>query len=218
MKKHLLVSLGAAILFVLGLAHVNASEKDPPSAEVLFNGRDLSGWIPMHGGEWSVEDGAIVGRNGVNWTTNPEKSGSWLRSVKEYSDFLFECEYTISKNGNSGIFLRSAIEKNPAFSGHELQIVDDFGRVPQVYTTGALYDVVAAAKNMSKPAGEWNQVKIMARGARIRIWLNGAPVVDYTSSRRTRGYLGLQNHDDATVVRFRHLRIRENLSAATSLP
>ena len=25
----------------------------------LFNGKDLSGWVSMHGGEWKVEDGVI---------------------------------------------------------------------------------------------------------------------------------------------------------------
>ena len=30
----------------------------------IFNGKDLSGWVVMHGGEWTVEDGVLVGRNG----------------------------------------------------------------------------------------------------------------------------------------------------------
>ena len=199
-------------LFLLAAAassvHAEGPDKKPVS---LFNGKDLKGWVIMHDGDWKVEDGVIVGRKGVKWTTNPEVSGSWLRSEKEYSDFVFEFEYAINEKGNSGVFLRSALEKNPAFTGHEMQILDDRDRVkePKVWSTGALYDVVAAKKNMSRPAGEWNTVKIETTGPRIMIWMNGEQIVDYTSDRRTKGYLGLQNHDEHAVVRFRKLRITE---------
>lgn len=175
----------------------------------LFNGRDLTGWVKMHGGEWKVEDGVIVGSKGVEWTTNPEKSGSWLRTEKEYSDFVLELEFAINEKGNAGVFIRSAIEKNPAFSGHEMQILDDHGKEPKKYTTGALYDVVAATKNMSKPAGQWNKARITCTGKRIQIHLNGEDIVDYQTDRLTRGYIGLQNHDDHAVVKFRNIRITE---------
>ena len=177
----------------------------------LFNGKDLTGWVVMHGGDWKVEDGAIVGSNGVDWTTDPKKSGSWLRSEKEYSNFVFEFEYAINEKGNSGVFLRSALKENPAFTGHEMQILDDRERVkePKVWSTGALYDVVAAKKNMSKPAGEWNAVKIETTGPQIKIWLNGEMIVDHKSDRQTKGYLGLQNHDAKAVVKFRNLKIKE---------
>src|SRR5262245_56853901 len=184
-----------------------AANSLPAAPRELFNGRDLSGWVPMHAGEWKVEDGVIVGRNGTNWSTNPEKSGSWLRTEKEYSDFVLELEYAINEKGNSGIFIRSGLDKNPAFTGHEMQILDDHGREPKKSSTGALYDVVAGTKNMSKPAGEWNKVRITCQGRRIRINLNGEDIIDYETDRLTRGYLGLQNHDNHAVVKFRHLRI-----------
>ena len=109
------------------------------------------------------------------------------------------------------MFLRSGLEENPAFTGHEMQILDDRDRVkePKVWSTGALYDVVAAKKNMSKPAGEWNVVRIETDGPRIRIWMNGEQIVDHKSDRRTKGYLGLQNHDERAVVKYRNLVIIE---------
>lgn len=176
----------------------------------LFNGRNLDGWVAMHGGEWTVENGEIVGRRGVEWTTNPEKSGSWLRTEKEYGDFIFELEYAVNEKGNSGVFIRSALEKNPAFTGHEMQILDDRHLAkPEKWSTGALYDVVAANQVMSKPAGEWNTVRIEARGLRVKIWLNGTEIINHDGVRSARGYLGLQNHDDKAVIRFRNLRVTE---------
>lgn len=197
------------LLPVLALLAGCSSTPSSGGTKKLFNGRDLAGWVPMHAGEWKVEDGVIVGRNGVAWTTNPEKSGSWLRTEKEYANFTLELEYAINTRGNSGIFIRSGIEKNPAFTGHEVQILDDHGRAPAKFTTGSLYDVVAPAKNMSKPTGEWNAVRIDCDGRRIHVTMNGEAIVDYETSRLTRGYLGLQNHDTNAVVKFRNIRITE---------
>lgn len=192
----------------LALAAGCASTDSQPKSKSLFNGRDLSGWVVMHGGEWTVEDGAIVGRNGRDWTTNPEVSGSWLRSVGEYGDFVLEFEYAIQ--GNSGVFLRSGLDRNPAFTGYEMQILSDHGRAPSTSSAGGLYDVVAASRNMSRPAGQWNQVRITYQGTRIQIVWNGELVVDYANADRSRrGHLGLQNHDDRSVVKFRNLRITE---------
>jgi hypothetical protein len=186
-----------------------ASAATPAAAKELFNGRDLTGWVVMHAGEWTVEDGVLVGRNGTNWTTNPQVSGSWLRTEKEYGNFVLELEYDISSRGNSGILFRSALEKNPSFTGYEMQILDDHGREPRKSTTGAIYDVVAASKNLSRPAGEWNQVRITCQGKRIQVNLNGETVVDHESDRSLRGYIGLQNHDDRCFVRFRKVRVTE---------
>src|SRR5688572_24816551 len=178
-------------------------------AETLFNGKDLKGWVTLHGGEWTVEEGVLVGKNGTNWTTNPEKSGSWLRSAKQYGDFVLELEYAINQRGNSGIFFRSDLNKNPAFTGYEMQIVDDHGRKPTKGSTGGLYDVVAATQNMSKPAAEWNTVKISAKGQHIEVWLNGEKTVDLQGERAQKGYIGLQNHDARSVVKFRNIRVTE---------
>lgn len=211
-------SLAAAAALGLAVATTGtAAEETTATATPLFNGKDLDGWVPMHGGQWSVEDGTIVGRQGTGWSTDPATSGSWLRSRKEYADFVWEFEYAINTRGNSGVFLRSAATRNPAFTGHEMQILDDLGREPAVWSTGALYDVAAATVNPSKPAGEWNRVRIETTGPRIQIRHNGHDIVDHLSNRRTRGFLGLQNHDEHAVVRFRNLHLTEK-SPATPFP
>jgi len=198
------------LTFVLLASALLAGCAHSPQPEALFNGRNLEGWVAMHGGEWTVQDGVLTGRNGVDWSTNPEKSGSWLRTAKEYGDFILELEYAINAKGNSGVFIRSALEKNPAFTGNEMQILDDHGMAePKKWSTGALYDVVAASKVMSKPAGEWNTVRIEARGPKVSIWLNGEEIIHHENARSLRGYLGLQNHDDKAVVQFRNIRLTE---------
>jgi hypothetical protein len=197
------------VLMMMVCGWVGCSTSKPqPVVQSLFNGRDLSGWVVMHGGDWTVEDGVLVGRNGQNWSTDPEVSGSWLRSERSYQDFILDLEYTIE--GNSGIFIRSGLEKNPAFTGYEMQVLSDHGRAPSKGSAGSLYDVIAPTQNMTRPTGQWNQARILVEGTRIQIILNGELVVDFDdATRSTGGYLGLQNHDDKSVVKFRNIRITE---------
>ncbi len=215
--KHFSSSIFVAVL--LGLAGCTSpgdglgttgSSRSPGRSVNLFNGVNLDGWIVEHGGTWEVQYGELICHHGVDWSTNPEKSGSWLRTPGEYSDFILELEYAVNAKGNSGVFIRSGIERNPAFTGHEFQILDDVHLAkPEKWSTGALYDVHPASRVMSRPAGEWNVVRIEARGRRIRAWLNGVQIQDYPNARSTRGYLGLQNHDDKAVTRFRNIRVTE---------
>src|SRR5947209_7136852 len=43
---------------------------------------------------------------------------------------------------------------------------------------GSIYDVIPARTGFLKPAGEWNEEEIMARGSRIRVTLNGVIILD----------------------------------------
>ncbi|HWH72370.1 MAG TPA: DUF1080 domain-containing protein [Candidatus Sulfotelmatobacter sp.] len=199
--------LSSLLVLLAGLA-VNALAGEAAPKD-LFNGRDLTGWVAMHGGQWSIENGVLIGHDGTNWSTNPQVSGSWLRTEKEYGDFVLELEYAINAKGNSGIHFRAGLEKNPSFTGYEMQILDDAGREPKKTTTGSLYDVVVPTKNMSKPAGEWNKVRITCKGNRIQVNLNGEDIIDFQGDRRTRGYIGFQNHDNHAVVKFRKIRLTE---------
>ncbi|MFN3422226.1 MAG: DUF1080 domain-containing protein, partial [Armatimonadota bacterium] len=129
----------------------------------LFNGKDLTGWHVMGSPSWKVENGILVCTG---------EGGGWLRSDKQYENFVLRLEFRISKGGNSGIFIRSALEGNPAFTGMEIQILDDHGRDPASNTTGAIYGAVAPKKNMSKPAGEWNCVEIICSGPWVVVAMN----------------------------------------------
>lgn len=173
----------------------------------LFNGKNLAGWTIVEGGDWRIENDVLVGAKGQNWSTDPEKTGSWLRTVQTYDDFRLELQYTINEGGNSGVFFRSAAMKNPAFTGYEMQILDFFGQAPTKQGATAIYDTVAPLKNMVRPAGQWNTATIIAKGPKITIEMNGEQVLETELNRSLHGYIGLQNHDDHAVVQFRNIRI-----------
>lgn len=200
--------LALAVLTVFSLGCETTQNRERDEWTVLFDGSGLTHWDVIAGGEWTIEYGALVGRNGQDWTTDPELTGSYLRSKEMYGDFELSLEYAINPRGNSGVFIRSAKEKNPAYTGYEMQITDAHGRELNKYNSG-IYDVVGLSKNVIKPAGQWNHAVIRAEGPRIRITVNGEAVVDYTGDRRLAGHIGLQNHDENSVVKFRNIKIRE---------
>lgn len=64
----------------------------------------------------------------------------------------------------------------------EFQTIDD-QRHPDalrkpVSTSGALYSLIPPSRHMAKPAGEFNQGRIVLKGNHVEHWLNGEKVVD----------------------------------------
>ena len=68
--------------------------------------------------------------------------------------------------------------------GFEYQMTDDAANGDALHhsthTAGALYDVAAPVNAHEKPAGEWNESRIVLRGNHVEHWLNGVKVVDTT--------------------------------------
>lgn len=169
----------------------------------------LEKWTKLNGGEWTMEDGVLVGRNGRDWSLDPEKAGSWLRSAKQYGDFRLELQYAINAGGNSGIMFRSAAQKNPSYTGYELQITDGRQREPSDRSVSSLYQVAAPSKIVVREPDQWNTVTIIARGPKIVVEMNGEKIMDTEQTRSLRGYIGFQNHDERSVVKYRNVRLEE---------
>ena len=188
---------------------------DDEGFKPLFDGKTLSGWEPVGGkaGNWSVVDGDLVTKG---------DGGGWLSTSKTYGDFTLRLEYKVEAAGNSGVFIRSPRSGDPAYTGMEIQVLDDGdpsykGLKPAQYT-GSVYGVQAAKRGSTKKPGEWNAMEITARGPKILITLNGTTIVDtslddhadaadaHPGIKRADGYIGLQSHEDP--VRYRNIRVK----------
>ena len=156
-----------------------AEEKD--GWKLLFDGTTTKGWrglgrkeFPAQG--WEVVDGCLHHRKAGG--------GGDITIDGAYQDFELSIEWKVAKAANSGIKYRvvEAEGKTSAF-GPEYQVLDDEGhpngKVPKT-TAGSLYDVIPPTANKkSKPAGEFNLTKIVAKGNHVEHWLNGEKVVEY---------------------------------------
>lgn len=157
--------------------------------ESIFNGKDLSGWqglvenpiarAKMSKAElakkqaeaneklkesWSVKDGAIYFTG----------KGANLCTIRPYGDFEMLVDWKITKNGDSGIYLRGT---------PQVQIWDPTGKEAAAKVgSGGLYN---NKKNRStpltvadNPVGEWNTFHIKMVGDKVTVHLNGVLVVD----------------------------------------
>ncbi len=222
MKIHLLASLlCAANLFSADDGWVS-----------LFDGQSLAGWTQLNGtATYKVVDGTIVG------TTTEGSPNSFLCSDKLYSDFELELEVKVDDGLNSGVQIRSAQKtestgknKNDQAGrvyGPQVEIEHSPGQAGWIYgeATGLGWlspepQEKDADKNQHSHMknGEWNQFRIIAKGARIQTFINGQAVADLTHEdiykSHPKGFLGLQVHgikagSGPFSVAWRNLRIKE---------
>ena len=148
--------------------------------------------------------------------------GGWLMTEKQYGDFELRLEFKVPKGGNSGVALRSPLKGDPAYVGMEIQILDDpsYKGLQKWQATGSIYGVVPSSKVATKRVGEWNAYRIVCKGRKVTIELNGEQIVDadldehvkkhakaHPGILRKEGHLGLQEHGGR--VEFRNLYVKE---------
>ena len=189
---------------------------EPPFEGDLFNGSDLTGWQIINGQKdgWGVKDGIL-------YTTG--KGGGWLSTEREYNNFKLELEYRMSEGGNSGVFVRAPHMGDPAYTGMEIQVLDDYAEKyatlkPWQYT-GSVYAVQASSPRVTWRAGEWQKMVIVCNGPKVDVTLNGTKIIDTNliehmdklrknpGLRRRSGYIGLQNH--GSLVEYRNIQLTE---------
>ena len=171
----------------------------------IFDGKTLDGWKMAGNGRFMIveSDAALQSEGGM---------GLLWYSENKYKNFIFKLEWKVSDEGdNSGVFVRFPDpDDNPNIAvreGYEIQIDDRAG--DPIHQTGAIYDFVAPSKVVSKPAGQWHTMEIQVLSQSYTVIINGQKVTEFTGSRMTEGYVGLQAHDDKSKVSFRNILIKE---------
>ncbi len=193
----------------------------------LFNKKDLSGWTPVGMAKWTVmRDGTLIGQYDP-----PEVKGvkglnqSWLYTTKEFREYDLHVEWWTRYGGNSGVSIRDTSRgryswgaekdppRTPSHIGYEIQISNHY---KDKYPSGSIYSF-QAAKTGSQHDDDWNAMDIEVRDSLIRVKLNGVVVAEHAGdpARSKVGPIGLQMHDNNSVVMFRNLKIREIAKART---
>ena len=193
-----------------------------PGFDSLFDGKTLAGWSVISRknveGSWLVEDGAL----------KPEGKPGSLASQREYGDFDLRLDWKIAKLGNSGVYYRGGTD-NPTATAIEYQLADNERPPSQQYSDrrcGAAYGLYPPIEDATRPIGQWNTLRIAARGSHIEHWLNGVKVADFDTdsddfsarlaaskfskqpgfAKARRGKIILQDH--ASAVWFKNIRIQ----------
>lgn len=130
--------------------------------EPLFNGKDLTGWIPdiPAKSRWKVEDAALVN----------EAPGANLRTKRRFNDFKLHIEYNCPKGGNSGVYLRGRYEVQVEY--------EPPGENDKYHEMGSIYGFIAPAMPVTPRAGQWETYDITLVGRTVSILRDGELIVD----------------------------------------
>jgi len=191
---------------------------------LLFDGKTTAGWRG-----WKM-DSMPSGWQVVDGTLKRVKPAADIITTDKFRNFELSLEWNIAKNGNSGIFYRASEDDDAIYwSAPEMQVLDDAGHPDgqsRLTAAGADYGLYPSPAGVVKPAGQWNQVRIVVNGKHVEHWLNGVKVVEYELGspdweakvkaskfashahygRNAEGYIGLQEHE--YPVAFRNIKIR----------
>jgi len=201
---------------------------------LLFDGETTNGWHmfskPTMKHAWKVENGELT-------TASSDTSGTHgdIVSDEAYENFELVFDWKIAREGNSGVFIN--VQDDTSYmatwaTGPEYQLLDNPNMQPGYLDggkkgAGALYGLAPLKTPVEpKPAGEWNNSRIMQVNGKINFWLNGimtseeqigserwnglvtnskaAVFPDFGKS--TKGHIGLQ--DWAKGVSFRNIKIK----------
>lgn len=224
MKKLLIFSCLVLALSIVPAIEAGgkAKSKDnvpPKGFKALFNGKNLKGWqglIPinrrakMTPGQrakaqkdankkvlphWKVEDGVLV----------YDGKGNSLQTVKDYRNFELLVDWKIHKGGDSGIYLRGV---------PQVQIWD------RKEGSGGLFNNQKHPSkplvNADNPPGQWNTFRIIMKGDKVTVYLNGklvvnnVPLENYWNRKAPlpeSGPIELQHHGDS--LWFKNIFIKE---------
>ncbi len=182
----------------------------------LFDGKSFEGWEGNRD-YFRLEQGAIVAGS----LTKKIPHNEFLCTKKAYRNFELRAEVKLIGEGkNAGIQFRSQrVPNHHEVSGYQC----DVGDATNGSIWGALYDESRRNKMLAQGPAEslaqwvkqadWNELRIVAEGKRIQLFVNGHKTVDYTEAESEipeTGIVGLQIHaGPPTEAWYRSLRIRE---------
>ncbi len=206
--------------------------KPPEGFTALFNGKDLTNWqgvvtmkerAMLKGeereklqkkrneqiqGHWVVKDGILT----------YDGKGNSLQTVKDYGNFELLLDWKIEEKGDSGIYLRV----QPQVQIWDSDRTTGARGADKGSGSGGLWNNPPGSKGKmplkkaDKPVGQWNTFRMIMKGDKATVYLNGelvvddAPLANYWEKGKplpSKGPIELQHHGDR--LWFKNIYIKE---------
>ncbi len=210
------------ILLLMSAFCQNALAQKPGDWTPLFNGKNLDGWRVI-GKPAKVQ---VADSNMVLQMSAYTSRHAFVRSEKQYRDFIFEVDFRRDLDLDSGILFRSIDAPDTAFSSIFGYMVKVDPRPARRWTGGIFVDYGNGhewlqplegneeALNAERAEGAWNRLRIEAIGDHIKVWLNDMPTANMLDDRYKKGYIAFKIHyllhdkakEDLSIV-FKNPRI-----------
>ena len=173
----------------------------------LFNGVDLQGWKSYGTEMWYAIDGLLICESG------PDKGYGYLATREYYDDFDLTVEFQQEADGNSGVFIRSFVERDVRINGWQVEVAplnQHSGSIYESYGRGWITPIPNDKEDALK-YGDWNTLRVKVQGDSVITWLNGEEVVNIKDEKigAGQGRIALQIHDGGGIkVFWRNLHVK----------
>jgi len=169
----------------------------------LLEGKQLARWTG-DGELWSFKRGVLIG------AADQLEQNEYLVFDADWNDFELEFD-VCAPRANTGLQFRSTVTAGAADPiGYQVDIGQRYwGSLYATDGRGLLAEPeTALRREVIRPDG-WNHVYLRVEGDRIRIEINGAPMVGVRDDAHASGQLGLQLHRKLDMrAWFANLRVR----------
>jgi hypothetical protein len=188
---------------------------------LLFDGKTTKGWRNYRRQQvnpgWKVEDGTLV---------RAAAGAGDIMTEEQFDAFELAIDFKIAPRGNIGLMFHVTEEGGaPWQTGPEVQILDNAaGADPQ--RAGWLYQLYRPDTDATRPAGEWNEIRLRITPEKSATFVNGVKYYEFVKGspdwndrvakskfatmtgfgKATKGHICLQDHGD--TVAFRSIRIK----------
>ena len=230
MKSSCIPLLFGAVIALLAPCPFAVAEKPQAAGDwqVLFDGNSLDHFRNYQSDTvnegWKIVDGAVTRM--VDKSSAKKSRVGDLITKEKYGAFELELEFKISSGGNSGLMYHVTEDnEKPWHSGPEIQIIDNVGG-KDGQKTGWLYQMYSTETDATKPAGQWNHLRIVISPAKCEHYVNGTKYFEYVkgsddwnkrvaASKFSKqknfglaksGHICLQDHGNE--VAFRNIRVK----------
>jgi hypothetical protein len=178
----------------LGQPSPGAGKPGEARWESIFNGKDLTGWVTVHDATFLVTNSNLRLVSGMGW----------LRTERQYTNFIFEAEWrALVPQYDSGFFIRAGLEGKP-WPNDVWQV--NLNRS----ALGGLvrgYKTVVPAETPPMPLNKWVKFRMEVHGSRITLDVDGERAWEFDKLDAATGYIGIQAENKA--FDFRNLRVQE---------
>ena len=207
---------------------LHSADNEPPAGFTpLFNGKDLTGWVPVNvaSDTYTVRDGMII-ISGI--------PTGYMRAEKMYENFILECDWRHMKSGgNSGVFVWG--DGVPAMGtgytrGIEVQVLDEGfnpkGKNEWYTCQGDIFPIWGAtmtpwgrisnggkgrrsfpSEDRTKSSPEWNHYRVEGNNGEIHLSINGKEVTVAKDCVPRKGFLALES--EGAECHFKNIYLKE---------
>jgi len=186
-------------------AHLWSLGSIPDGWQPLFNGQSIDDWTIHEGGRWSVNNESIHGVGDENYNY-------LIKSELPYTAFTFTLEVKLEQ-GTTGIILGNNIHGEYPYY-YLIDLARNQVTLRRSYSATRITTLKETQPHV--PEGEWLPVTVTVMNDRLRVWVNGQPVLDEPEDRESFSLFGVYLYQGE--ARFRKLSLRKESPIPPAAP